>query len=416
MNRLDVTFEGWGQHWKLGTLADDGRQVIFEYSAEALKSGLELSPRHLKLRAQAYGPFPREMGYLPGFIYDALPDGWGMLLMDRMFRQQGREPAQVSVLERLAFIGTRAMGALSFAPPAQQGAEPLDWSLQTLALAAQHVSDVDVVALRMLAYAGGSPHGVRPKALVMFDPQTRTVSTLDHAAGDPWLVKFPAQGEHPEVCAIENVYAQMARDCGISMGPTRYFALGPDLAAFGTQRFDRQAGMRVPVHSFAGALHADFRLPSLDYETVLRATGYFTQSAASIMAAFRLCVFNLVFNNRDDHAKNFSLRMNQRLEWELAPGYDLTFNMGPKGHHQTSVMGESLAPARSHLLALAAKLGLRPNDAKQLIDQSCMVAEGLGSALSDAGVRRATVLEIESAVQRNVMRCAAQRGQAEIFK
>ena len=405
MKKLDVLFEGWGQSWMLGTLADNDRQVIFEYSAQALTRGIELSPRHLKLRAQAYGGFPSYLSHLPGLVSDALPDGWGLLLMDRLFRQGGRNPDSVSPLDRLAFVGRRAMGALSFRPSCELDSQDTSWSLRHLAQAAHEVTDKDIVALRMLAVAGGSPHGARPKALVMYDAQARTVSTRDGAAGEPWLVKFQGQTEHPEVCAIENVYAQMARDCGIDMGKTEHFPLDSKLAAFGTRRFDRERGMRVPVHSMAGALHTDFRTPALDYETVLRATGFFTHDQSEVFKAFRLCVFNVVFNNRDDHAKNFSLRMNEQMRWQLAPGYDLTFNPGPAGYHQTSVMGEALAPARSHLISLASKLALRAADATDIIDQACGAAESLGAAMEQAGVRRVTRQALVKAVEVNLLRC-----------
>ena len=231
------------------------------------------------------------------------------------------------------------------------------------------------------------------------------MSTRDTAPGEPWLVKFQAQNEHPEVCAIEHVYAQMARACGIDMGPTEHFQLGPKLAAFGTRRFDRERGMRVPVHSFAGALQCDYRVPSLDYETVLRATGFFTQDQSEVIKAFRLCVFNVVFNNRDDHAKNFSLRMNEDMRWQVAPGYDLTFNFGLGGYHQTSVMGEARAPARSDLAALASRLELGQSDARHIIDSTCQLALSLPNELDRAGVRRATRTEIQDAVEANVLRC-----------
>ena len=54
MKKLVVHYSGWGEDWPLGQLADDGRQLLFEYSPEALAQGLELSPLHLKLRAAAY--------------------------------------------------------------------------------------------------------------------------------------------------------------------------------------------------------------------------------------------------------------------------------------------------------------------------------------------------------------------------
>ena len=131
MKRLAVHYCGWGEDWPLGLLADDGTTLLFEYAPEALAQGLELSPLHLKLRATAYGSFPPHLLRLPGLIADSLPDGWGLLLMDRLFRQQGlRHPGP---LDRLAFIGDRAMGALRFVPPAEPDAEQPDWNLLALA-------------------------------------------------------------------------------------------------------------------------------------------------------------------------------------------------------------------------------------------------------------------------------------------
>lgn len=47
----------------------------------------------------------------PGIVADALPDGWGRLLMDSLFRKRGLNPLQIGVLERLS---DTAMGALTF--------------------------------------------------------------------------------------------------------------------------------------------------------------------------------------------------------------------------------------------------------------------------------------------------------------
>lgn len=54
MKELTVTYQGLGGAFVLGTLADDGRDVLFQYSAQALERGLALSPLRLPLRAQAY--------------------------------------------------------------------------------------------------------------------------------------------------------------------------------------------------------------------------------------------------------------------------------------------------------------------------------------------------------------------------
>ncbi len=52
---------------------------------------------------------------------------------------------------------------------------------------------------------GGSPQGARPKALIYRDPVTNEFSTVSSHQHEAWLIKFPAQQEHPEVCAIEAV-------------------------------------------------------------------------------------------------------------------------------------------------------------------------------------------------------------------
>lgn len=222
----------------------------------------------MKLAPGTYTDFPAHLDRLPGFINDALPDGWGMLLTDRLFRRMGRDPAAVSPLDRLSFIGERAMGALSFEPSADIEPTADDLTLLEIARATRRFIEgrYDEV-LATLAIVGGSPHGARPKALVRYDARAGTISTRDNAPGEPWLVKFPAATEHREASAIEQVHADMARACGIEMPASRHVELGRSMAAFMVARFDRERGARVPVQSIAAALHADFRVPGVDYVT-----------------------------------------------------------------------------------------------------------------------------------------------------
>jgi len=52
-----------------------------------------------------------------GVFADSLPDGWGMLLMDRFFlRERGIDRRAITALDRLAYMGERAMGALEYRP------------------------------------------------------------------------------------------------------------------------------------------------------------------------------------------------------------------------------------------------------------------------------------------------------------
>ncbi|KAF1032092.1 MAG: hypothetical protein GAK37_00570 [Pseudomonas sp.] len=334
LERVNVYYEGWGERWLWGSLVSttalSGRpQVVFEYSNEARQRGLELSSYALPLEGPALRRgFAHHQLELPGPVYDALPDGWGMLLMDRLFRRRGLVTARIGPLERLAYIASNAMGAMMFEPVAPEGQVPhVHILLEQLAVQVQDVLHGDGGEfLQTLLLVGGSPQGARPKALVYRDPQTGGFTTAATPGFDAWLVKFPAKEEHAEVCAIERVYAECLRQCGIKTPDTEYFSLPNGLAAFASKRFDRQGGLRVPMQSLATFTGADYRSPGvLDYVNFLRATRMCTNDVREMALAFERAVFNVAFNNRDDHPKNFAYLMSPEGKWTLAPAYDMTF-------------------------------------------------------------------------------------------
>lgn len=402
MKKLTVMYVGWGERFALAQLADDGRDLLFQYTPNALARGLELSPYHLPLSREAYSDFPRHQQRLPGLVCDALPDGWGMLVMDRLFRKNGIDVASVSPLDRLAFIGEDAMGALAFEPPSGPHLEKRDVDLLKIANSVRNVLSGDSEdMLRDLALMGGSPHGARPKVRVNLDWVAGVASMSEDGAGSPWLVKFPGQQEAPEVCAVEYAYADMARLSGIVMPATHFFALADNLTAFGIERFDRVDGMRVPVHTVSGLAHADFRHPSLDYLSVLRLTRLLTADEREVLEMYRRCVFNVVFHNRDDHSKNLSFLMRRDGAWCVAPGYDLTFNEGPGGYHQMDVCGEAMRIERSHLVDLASKAGLKKEDAMAVVDQVCEAAGHLSAAARNLPIAPVTQKHICAKVERS---------------
>ena len=401
MKLLDVVYEGWGEQWLLGTLAHADKTLLFEYSADALQQKLELSPRNLPLQVPAFQGFPRHQWQLPGLIADALPDGWGLLLMDRLFRKRGMRPEALSSLDRLAFIGDRAMGALSFKPSADMDLGDQDLSLLALAQEAQAVvHDQETAALKVLARLGGSPHGARPKVLVYVQPDSGAISTHPIQGAEPWLVKFQAGSEHPEVCAIEFLYADLARAFDIEMPETRLFPLDKHLAAFGIKRFDREQGLRVPILTMAGALDLNFREPVASYEVLLQLTRLMTRSQVDVDAAYRRAVFNVAFHNRDDHSKNFSYRLDRSRQWRLAPGYDLSFNSGPGGQHHMDICGEGLDVTRDHLMQLAGVGGIKPAFAATCIDHACQLIEQFDAMAKALPIRVATRRELVRAVTR----------------
>jgi serine/threonine-protein kinase HipA len=405
--KLQVYYRGWGENWLIGTLVSDGKQTLFEYAPDAIAKGIRFSPRYLPLSTDTYS-FPKQPFQLAGLFADSLPDGWGMLLMDRYFKKyQDRDRHQIHPLERLAFLGEHTMGALVYLPAVDHSEQTTALSFYDLADAIEHVQQgEDTKVLAELALTGGSPQGARPKSLVYYNPSTHQMSTQAFKGGEPWLVKFPAQSEHPEVCAIEAAYLQIARLCDLDVPDFQFLAVSDNLSALVIKRFDRQGDNRIHMHSLAGALHADFRVPDCSYDIFLRMTRFMTQSEAEVQKAFARCVFNVCMHNRDDHTKNFAYLMNQRGDWELAPAYDLTYNTGLNGHHQMDVEGESLRPARKHLLALGKNAGLSSSFCTQTIDHLVEVIHHQSDAvfLQYPTIRDATLKTINSVITENILR------------
>lgn len=416
-NQIGIYYDGWGEHWRWGTLmssaAITGRPlIVFEYSDEARARGLELSAYKLPLQGpKLRKDFPAHQLALPGPVYDALPDGWGMLLMDRLFKRRGLNPARIGALERLTYVGTNAMGAMSFAPlAADMGEPPQHIPLHQLAAEVQDVLAGEGGAfLQKLLQMGGSPQGARPKALLYRNPANGAFSTAEAPGLEAWLIKFPGQQEHPEVCAIEEAYAQCLRACGIDTPDTAYFALPNGQAAFASRRFDRQEGMRVPMQSLAAFVGADFRVPgTLDCANFLRATQMCTNDVRQKARAFERVVFNVAFNNRDDHPKNFAYLMSPRGDWTLAPAYDVTFCEGPGGYHQMDVMGEALEIGRESMLALGTQEAELPvSAAAEIIERICNVATTFAATVRQQFSQRVTqdtLDTIERRINDNIQR------------
>ena len=414
IERIDVYYDGWGEHWLWGsmvsTTAITGRPlIVFEYSDDARKRGLELSSYALPLHgARLRKDFPVHQLGLPGPVYDALPDGWGMLLMDRLFKRRGLNAARIGPLERLAYIGNHAMGALSFEPVAPEILAPRqDIPLARLAAEVQEVLDGEGGEfLHQLLQVGGSPQGARPKALVYRDPRSGVFTTAAVAGFEAWLVKFPARQEHPEVCAIEMVYAECLRMCGIETPDTLHFNLPDGMAAFASRRFDRRDGLRVPMQSVAAFTGADYKTPgALDYVNFLRATHMCTNDVREKARAFERAVFNVAFNNRDDHPKNFAYVMSRSGQWKLAPAYDVTFCEGPGGYHQMDVMGEALRIDRAALLGLAKEAELPAAAAGDMIDGMCGVASQFSTIAKcryEGIITEDTLMDIQRRIDENV--------------
>jgi serine/threonine-protein kinase HipA len=358
----------------VGTLLSQEGRLFFEYEEAWLQTGLNLSPFQIPFQRGVFEHKDRAFGPLPGLFEDGLPDGWGHLLMDRHFHSLGREPASVGPLERLAWLGNRTMGALTYYPPTDSaGQESGPFVLEELARQSREVlAGTSSQVLPRLLRAGGSPGGARPKVLVgcNLDGKELRSGEEDLPPGfEHWLIKFPASEDGPDAGAAEFAYSLMARSAGIEMAETRLFETAEGGRYFGIKRFDRADNRRFHIHSFGNLIHADFRIPSCDYLDLLKATFLLTRRYGEVLKAFRRAAFNVFAHNRDDHAKNFAFMLDAPTgAWTCTPAYDLSFSPGPRGEHSMTVNGEGRAPGIRHLLALAEAREVTKDEALAILD------------------------------------------------
>ena len=414
MKKLEVRFTRRPGDWlRVGTLAEDRGRVYFEYAPEFLTTGLNLSPFRLPFEAGLFEHTDRDFGPLPGVFDDSLPDGWGLRLMDQHFRSRGLDPAQVSPLDRLSWLGARTMGALTYHPPTDRASiDASVFDLHDLARQSQEIlAGAAVDVLPQLLRAGGSPGGARPKVLVGFDPATGgAISGEDDLPEgfEHWIVKFAAKTDTPDAGAIEYAYSLMAIAAGIDMPTTRLFETSQGDRFFGVKRFDRDgstassppgSNRRYHVHTFGNLIQSNFRIPSADYADLLKATSLLTRNHQDVLRAFRRMVFNVLAHNRDDHVKNFAFLLNDTTgDWTLAPAYDLLYTPGPGGEHTMTLAGEGRNPGRRHMLGLAQRADVSQREAIAIISEVQAAMALWKDHAAQAGVSQASIRQIEASL------------------
>jgi len=329
----------------------------FAYDPGWISTGVELAPLHLPLRREPY-EFPQlsrsTFHGLPALLADALPDAFGNALVDAWMAQQNVPADRITPLDRLAYAADRAMGALEFRPPAQDGAgtPPTAVQLADIVLAARRTvrgefagDEMAHAALQQLIQVGSSAGGARAKAVVAYNPQTNQMRSAYGPLGDGfehWLIKLDGVsasgmdgredrlGDSAPYGRVEYAYSLMAAAAGIDMAPCQLLAEGPR-RHFMTRRFDRgDHGEKHHVVSLCAMAHLDFNLVGVhSYSQYLQTVRALDLGADALAQAYRRMVFNVMAVNRDDHTKNFSFLRRRGGGWELAPAFDVTHAYNP---------------------------------------------------------------------------------------
>ena len=363
----------WGR--EIGRLSIDPRRGLpyFEYNREWIEAGLDVSPLNASIKLPQnlrpiYGASEKIYQKLPPFLADSLPDSWGNELFEQWRQQQGIKIGEITPLDKLAFIGRRAMGALEFLPESSDFLSKESLNLKALIdLANQiytqreqaHILPEESLTMQALLAVGTSAGGRQPKAIIAINRETgdiRSGQVSDLKGYEYCILKFGIRERN--TAELEMAYYDMATKAGIRMMPCWLIDVEGE-KHFVTKRFDRDGEKKLHMQTLA-ALY-----PEADsYERLLWVCRKMRLSERDCEEVFRRMVFNILANNTDDHNKNFSFLMDEKGRWSLSPAYDLTyiFNMGgfqPEIQHCMMVRGKYADIMLDDVMALATDNGIR---------------------------------------------------------
>lgn len=404
----------WGK--EVGRLSMDFRRGMpyFEYNRDWVENGLDVSPLNASIKRPQnlrpiFGASEKIYQKLPPFIADSLPDSWGNELFEQWRQQQKIRVGDITPLDKLAFIGKRAMGALEFEPETYKFSSVENLNLNSLIALAKrvyterenaHVMPEESLDMQSLLAVGTSAGGRQPKAIVAINRETREIRSgqIEGLKNfDYCLLKFGTKER--STAELEMVYYEMATRAGISMMPCWLMAVEGE-KHFVTKRFDRDHGRKLHMQTLA-ALY-----PEADsYESLLWVCRKMRLSERDSEEIFRRLVFNVLANNTDDHNKNFSFLMDESGRWSLAPAYDMTyiFSVGdymPETHHCLLVKGKYTDITLHDVLELAADNGIRKADT--IIADVVEALRSFRTLAEKNGVQERWISAVETTLQHNL--------------
>lgn len=399
MNNASVKI--WGRN--VGALLWDERNEIalFEYDKAFVRDGYELAPLTMPLSNRVYS-FPllrrrpndqhNAFNGLPGLFVDSLPDRYGNELIDAWLASEGRPEGSMNPVEKLCFIGKRAMGAMEFEPVVGLGGEnsftvEID-SLVNIAAKmmkrrsefSANIQSDEELAVRKILSIGTSVGGARPKAVIALNDATGQVLSGQCAAPEGfehWLIKLDGVsgvqlGSSHGFGRVEYAYFLMAKDCGVKMMPCRLFEEN-GRAHFLTKRFDRKGNAeRIHTQTLCAMNHMDFNNNrSYSYEQLFQVMRRLKLTYPEMEQMFRRMVFNVLARNCDDHTKNHTFIMNNDGSWKLAPAYDVCHAYRPGSEwvsfHSLSINGKRDNITIDDMLQVAKLINCR--NPQEIIDE-----------------------------------------------
>lgn len=375
----------WDKNVGLLSWDDNKGCSVFQFDKDFMQYGWNIAPLIAPLdSAYVQKSFPMSgnkeklYGGLPEFIADSLPDYWGNIVFQKWMEANHLLPKSVNAVDRLSFIGKRAMGALEFQPAHIQEDASINIELSSLYELANRLfldrQDINIdmsnnLIMEDLYKVGTSAGGQRPKAIIGMDEETGIIRS-GQADLPPnfnhYILKFDTgkRNELP-ITKVEMAYYLMAKDAGINMMPSKLVEI-EGTKNFMTQRFDRQNGKKIHTQTLAAmSSFADA------YEDLFVVGRKLNLSADEQSQQYRRMVFNVIAENVDDHTKNFSFIMLPNGKWHISPAYDIVFSADPDSHfyrnHELTILGKRKNITKQDLLLFAQRQDIK--NAASIIDE-----------------------------------------------
>jgi serine/threonine-protein kinase HipA len=358
-------------------------------------------------------------------LADVLPDKYGNAIIDQWLLRHNRSLASFGPIERLCYIGTRAMGALEFLPSEntrskQSLNKPLDIA-QLVGLANEvlntrsyqlQAQTLDTKTFEHIYQVGTSAGGARAKAIINWNEASGVINAghqQPQLGFESWLIKFDgiANNKDKESLAdpkgygrTEYAYYLLAKKSKLNMTECRLLEES-GRAHFMTRRYDRSQGKKIHKTSLCGIAHMDFNNNiSHSYEQAFHVARQLILKENELEQLVRLMAFNVIFRNQDDHTKNIEFLMNQQGVWKLAPVFDLTFSYNPDGEwtsqHQMSINGKRDGFEFMDLLEAGKVSGLSPAKVRNIVLSILDVKKDWSKLAESAGVNSKAAVEIQS--------------------
>ena len=250
----------------------------------------------------------------------------------------------------------------------------------------------------MLAHAGASLGGAKPKAVVAIK-------------NDQYVLKL-FNAEPVDQPLVEHATMTLAAKAGINVAKTILVPLRGE-HALAIKRFDRvregrsASARRLHCISAATVLRADTpagETPRYGYPHLARALRRFADSNtvnAQLQELFRRMVFNILIANTDDHEKNHSLIVRANGVLELSPAYDIVPTGSGATEHEFLIGESSSQPRLEDAMSVCSQFGLTPAVAARVVAVVIRAVNQWQTHFRKAGVSKQDVTELESLIDRD---------------